>query len=105
MAGPGAQGAAAPEARPPAVPGRGRAVHLRVPPGVWAGFGIDVGPAWAHVSRDLVDRWGVDDATVLGTALENLRQRTIDEPPQVERATFADVPATVVSRRRAGARR
>jgi hypothetical protein len=71
-------------------------VHLRVPPGVWTGFGIDIGPAWAHVSRDLIDRWGIDDATVLGAALENLRRRVAEEPPRVERTSFADVPATVV---------
>jgi hypothetical protein len=71
-------------------------IHLRVPPGIWAGFGIDVGPAWAHVSRDIIDRWGVDEATLLGTALANLRQRTLDEPPRIERATFVDIPATVI---------
>jgi len=71
-------------------------IHLRVPPGVWAGFGIDVGPAWAHVSREIIDGWGVDEATVLGTALANLRRRAIEEPPRVERATFADVRATVL---------
>lgn len=71
-------------------------IHLRVPPGVWAGFGIDVGPAWAHVSRELMARWGVDEATMLGAALENLRQRVLAEPPRVERATFADADATVI---------
>ncbi len=71
-------------------------IHLRVPPGVWAGFGIDVGPAWAHVSRELIDGWGVDQATLLGTALANLRRRAMEEPPQVERATFGDVRATVI---------
>ena len=67
---------------------RPRRSTCAVPPGVWTGFGIDVGPAWAHVSRDIIDRWGVDEATLLGTALENLRRRAIDEPPQVERATL-----------------
>lgn len=77
-------------------PAEAAPVHLRVPPGVLAGFGIDVGPAWAHVSRDLMVRWGVDDATMLGTALENLRQRVVSEPPRVERATFADAAAIVI---------
>jgi hypothetical protein len=71
-------------------------IHLRVPPGVLTGFGVDVGPAWAHVSRDLMDRWGVDEATILGSALENLRQRVVSEPPRVERATFADAAAIVI---------
>ncbi len=71
-------------------------IHLRVPPGVWAGFGIDVGPAWAYVSRDLVARWRIDEATLLGTALDNLRERAVSDPPRVERVTFADVEATVI---------
>ncbi len=77
-------------------PAEAAPVHLRVPPGVWAGFGIDVGPAWAHVSRALVDRWGVDAATLLGTALENLRRRAVDEPPRVETIAFEDTRVTVV---------
>ena len=71
-------------------------IHLRVPPGVWAGFGIDVGPAWAHVSRTLVDRWQVDEATLLGAALDNLRRRAIDEPPRVEGLRVDDARVTVV---------
>ena len=70
-------------------PAQAAPIHLRVPPGVWTGFGIDVGPMWAHVSRDLLGRWGVDDATLLGTALENLRRRVIDEPPIVESTSMA----------------
>lgn len=77
-------------------PAEAAPIHLRVPPGVWVGFGIDVGPAWAHVSRDLMARWGVDEATMLGAALENLRQRVLADPPRVERAMFADAAATVI---------
>jgi len=76
-------------------PSEAAPIHLRVPPGVWAGFGIDVGPAWAHVSRALLDRWGVDEATLLGTALENLRRRAIAEPPRVERMTVGGTTVTV----------
>jgi hypothetical protein len=77
-------------------PAQAAPIHLRVPPGVWTGFGIDVGPMWAHVSRDLLTRWGVDDATLLGTALENLRRRVVDEPPIVEATTWRGMPTTVV---------
>jgi len=70
--------------------------HLRVPPGVFTGFGIDLGPAWAHVSRAIMSRWGVDEATMLGTALENLRQRVVTEPPRIERLTFAGAAAIVI---------
>jgi hypothetical protein len=76
-------------------PAEAAPIHLRVPPGVWAGFGIDVGPAWAHVSRALVDRWGVDEATLLGTALENLRRRAAAEPPRIETATIGGISVTV----------
>ena len=71
-------------------------MHLHVPPGIWTGFGIDIGAAWAHVSRGLVRHWGIDEATLLGTALENLRRRVLEEPPQVEHATVVDTPMTVI---------
>jgi hypothetical protein len=59
-------------------------LHLHVPPGIWTGFGIDLGPAFGHVSAPMVAAWGVDHATLLGTALENLRRRIAVEPPQVQ---------------------
>lgn len=71
-------------------------IHLRVPPGLWAGFGVDVGPAWAHVSRDLLERWGTDEATLLGAALDNLRRRIVDEPPVVETTRLHGVPITAI---------
>lgn len=71
-------------------------IYLRVPPGVWAGFGIDMGPAWAHVSADLLRRWEVDEATLLGTALDNLSDRVVSDPPLVEHVTFVDIAATVI---------
>ena len=60
-------------------------MHIFVPPGVWTGFGIDFGPAFTHVTAEQVRRWGIDHATLLGTALENLRALTVVEPPRVER--------------------
>ena len=60
-------------------------MHLFVPPGIWTGFGIDFGPAFTHVTGGQVERWGIDHATLLGTALENLRALTAVEPPRVER--------------------
>lgn len=60
-------------------------MHVFVPPGVWTGFGIDFGPAFTHVTAGQVERWGIDHATLLGTALENLRALTAVEPPRVER--------------------
>jgi hypothetical protein len=60
-------------------------MHVFVPPGVWTGFGIDFGPAFTHVTAGQVERWGIDHATLLGTALENLRALTVVEPPRIER--------------------
>ena len=60
-------------------------MHVFVPPGVWTGFGIDFGPAFTHVTASQVERWGIDHATLLGTALENLRALTVVEPPRIER--------------------
>jgi hypothetical protein len=59
-------------------------LHIHVPPGIWTGFGIDLGPAFGHVSAPMVAAWGVDHATLLGTALENLRRLITVEPPQVQ---------------------
>lgn len=59
-------------------------LHIQVPPGIWTGFGIDLGPAFGHVSAPMVAAWGVDHAMLLGTALENLRRLIAVEPPQVQ---------------------
>lgn len=63
-------------------------LHIHVPPGIWTGFGIDFGPAFSHVSAALLEHWGVDEATLLATALDNLRRLVVDEPPQVQRFDF-----------------
>lgn len=59
-------------------------LHIQVPPGIWTGFGIDIGPAFGHVSPAMAAAWGVDHATLLGTALENLRRLVAVEPPLVQ---------------------
>lgn len=72
-------------------------MYLNVPPGIWTGFGIDLGPAFSHVTDQLVERWGVDQATLLGTALDNLRRLTVDEPPIVQRFRQNDVKLVGIS--------
>src|SRR5919106_2890653 len=62
-------------------PAEAAPLHIHVPPGVWTGFGIDLGPAFSHVSQRLLDGWQVDHATLLGTALENLAALVDREPP------------------------
>ena len=60
-------------------------MHIFVPPGVWTGFGVDFGPAFTHITASQIAHWGIDHATLLGTALENLRALCVVEPPRVER--------------------
>ena len=71
-------------------------LRIFVPPGIWTGFGLDFGPAFSHVTGDQVRHWGVDAATVLAAALENLRALTQVEPPRVDRFRYRDVEATVI---------
>jgi hypothetical protein len=59
--------------------------RIEVPPGIPTGFGIDLGPAFSHVTPDLLSIWGIDPATLLGTALENLRALVRREPPRLGR--------------------
>jgi hypothetical protein len=71
-------------------------LHIRVPPGIPTGFGIDFGPAFSHVTPQLVERWGVDEATLLGTALENLRRLVEVEPPVVQRFAHDGVEVVAI---------
>lgn len=71
-------------------------LHILVPPGVWTGFGIDFGPAFTHVTARQAEGWGIDHATLLGTALENLRALTVVEPPHVERIHPEGVETSVI---------
>jgi hypothetical protein len=70
--------------------------HLQVPPGIPTGFGIDLGPAFSHATPQLIERWGVDHATLLATALDNLRALIRDEPPVVDRLRHAGLDITAV---------
>jgi hypothetical protein len=71
-------------------------IHIHVPPGVWTGFGIDLGPAFSHVSQTLLDGWEIDHATLLGTALENLAALVEREPPVVESVPVNGIEITAV---------
>jgi hypothetical protein len=71
-------------------------LHIHVPPGIWTGFGIDVGPAFSHVSQTLMDSWGVDHATLLATALDNLAGLVRSEPPVVESLHVGGVEVTAI---------
>jgi hypothetical protein len=71
-------------------------IHIRVPPGIWTGFGIDLGPAFSHVSQTLLDGWGVDHATLLGTALANLTDLVRREGPIVDTVPVEGVQVTAI---------
>jgi hypothetical protein len=70
--------------------------HLLVPPGIWTGFGIDMGPAFSHVSQALLDGWKVDHATLLGTALVNLAELVRREPPVIDTLPLEGIEVTAV---------
>jgi hypothetical protein len=71
-------------------------IHVRVPPGIWTGFGIDLGPAFSHVSQALLDGWEIDHATLLGTALVNLAELVRREPPVVDTLPLDGIQVTAV---------
>ena len=71
-------------------------IHLRVPPGIWTGFGIDLGPAFSHVSQALLDGWGIDHATLLGTALGNLTDLVHRERPIVDSVPVEGIEVTAI---------
>jgi hypothetical protein len=71
-------------------------LHIQVPPGIWTGFGIDIGPAFSHVNQSLMDGWGIDHATLLATALDNLAGLARAEPPVVETLHIGGVEVTAI---------
>jgi hypothetical protein len=77
-------------------PAEAAPLHIHVPPGVWTGFGIDLGPAFSHVSQTLLDGWHIDHATLLGTALENLAALVDREPPVVDSFPVNGIEITAV---------
>ncbi len=71
-------------------------LHILVPPGVWTGFGIDLGPAFSHVTAALLEGWGVDHSTLLGTALTNLAGLVERERPRVDAVPVDGVEVTAI---------
>jgi hypothetical protein len=74
-------------------------IHMRVPPGIWTGFGIDLGPAFSHVSQTLLDGWGIDQMTLLGTALGNLTDLVRRERPIVDTVPVGGIEVTAIQGR------
>lgn len=67
-------------------------IRLMLPPGILVGFGIDIGPAFVHVTEPLRETWGVDASQVAAVALDNVRRRADVSTERVVRETIADVP-------------
>lgn len=64
-------------------------------PGILVGFGIDFGPAFATVTRNLVARWGISDGDVVSAALGNVRALAVELPPEVVKTVDLDDGAVV----------
>jgi hypothetical protein len=88
-----------PRVRP--VPGRDlELVRAMLPPGVLVNFGIDVGPAVVFVGTPLLDRWQIDAATLIETALENVRRLADDcDRADVLDDHVAGVPVSILQAR------
>lgn len=71
-------------------------VQVTLPPGIPVGFGIDIGVAFTHVTRDLLERWDVDVPTLLARACDNLRELTRVEPPDVQRFRHAGLDIVAI---------
>lgn len=76
-----------PRHSPPAIRA-GAPIQAILGPGLLIGFGIDLGPAFAGITRDMVERWGIDDGEVVGAAIDNVRALAAELPP----AIVKDVP-------------
>lgn len=68
----------------------GAPLQAMLEPGILVGFGIDFGPAFATVTRDLVGRWDVGDGDVVVAALANVRALAAELPPAVVKTVDLD---------------
>lgn len=64
-------------------------------PGILVSFGIDFGPAFANVTRDLAGRCGVSDGDIVAAALGNVRALATELPPKVVTTVDLDDGETV----------
>jgi hypothetical protein len=72
-------------------------VRTMLPPGILVSFGIDVGPALMYVGPPLLERWEVDVATLVETALANVR-RLADgcDARDVLHDQITDIPVSIL---------
>ncbi|HEU4573102.1 MAG TPA: hypothetical protein VFR93_10480 [Candidatus Limnocylindrales bacterium] len=68
-----------------------------VPPGVMVSLGIDVGPAFIHVTRQILDRWDRSLADLVAQAIANVHARAAEiDPREVVAAQIAGVPVAAL---------
>lgn len=58
--------------------------------GIGYGFGLEIGPMFARVTRQMADGWERSDDTIRDVALANLRRRLADDAPGFEVPQEAD---------------
>ena len=75
--------------------GRPRPEHPAAPAAPPVRIGIDFGPAFATVTRNLVARWGISDGDVVSAALGNVRALAVELPPEVVKTVDLDDGAVV----------
>lgn len=73
-----------------------RLVRVSLPPGLWVGFGVDLGPVFTHVSTAELERWGVDEARLVETALANLSRLARKPEVEVSSIVFEGHPVVAV---------
>lgn len=59
-------------------------------PGILVSFGLDFGPAFATVARNLVERWCIGDGDIVSAALGNVRALAVELPPEVVKTVDLD---------------
>ncbi len=84
-----------PRHTPPAVRA-GAPIQAILGPGLLVSFGIDLGPAFAGITRDMVEHWEIDDAEVVASAVDNVRALAAELPSAIVKDV--DLPGTDVVR-------
>jgi hypothetical protein len=68
----------------------GAPVQAILGPGIVVGFGIDFGPAFATVTRELAERWGIADGDIVAKALANVRGLAAELPTRAVKRVDLD---------------
>ncbi len=72
-------------------------LQMVVPPGLSISFGVDLGPAFLAVTRDMLATWALTPADVLATALANLERRASSiSPDDIVRESIDGTPVRLL---------